>query len=58
MAKEDEMLKVWCNGYEAVAAEDEAGARARDEENRETEQTVGDVLAESPEPRHLWSCEV
>ena len=30
----------------------------RDEDGNLTTETVGDVLGESTEPRHLWSCEV
>jgi len=29
-----------------------------DEDGKPTTETVGDVLAQSTEPRHLWSCEV
>lgn len=28
------------------------------EDRTVADESVGDVLAESPEPRHLWSCEV
>lgn len=85
MNDENDELKVYCNGYEAVAAHNEEEARnivrslkcyeeedldgdgwkilrnanhMYDEDHKTLDMTVGDVLRESPEPRHLWSCEV